>query len=367
MKKRETYRRNKEKNRAELQAGAETLSSMPRALNAALSTRCNLSCRMCEVRKIAWEIPRRTIDEIIGLFPFLERAVWQGGEVFLLDYFKEILEAAAPYENLRHEITTSAHLITPEWVKRIDRVRMDLNISVDAVSREVYESIRRGASFGTLLEKLDLLAVLKDRGRRQVLVMIATVMESNYRQLEQFIEFAREHGFNRLILQPVKGNFDNAENIFFRNDISALGLIADKRPLIRKKAQEYGIELLDLLPVPEAGRATLDNDEKEPGFLHPVEAEPREGESELFCYAPWQQLFIEWGGSVYPHCLCLQDGTNEHKKLGSVLQSSLDEIWNGTAMRSFRRKIKEGRMKEVCNPLCLSGAIDKSARNLPLR
>jgi len=315
---------------------------------------------MCEVRKIPWEIPRKVVKEIIHLFPYLRKIIWQGGEVFLLDYFKDLIGEANKFPNLTHEITTNGHLITEEWIEIINKIKLDLNISIDGVTEETYEYIRKGSKFSDLLRTLNLINEAREKGRNKILVLIATVMKSNYHELERFIDFARKYRFDRVLLQPIKGNFDNEENIFYHNDKKALQYIEEVKKRMKKEAWEAGIEFAEWLPTSSGSKQNAPCAEaKEKNFVE------HKGDR-LFCYAPWQQMFIEWGGSVYPHCLCIQDGLNENKEVGNVLEDTLSEIWNGESMQVFRKKIMENDFLNSCNPDCLSGLICADLRNIHL-
>jgi MoaA/NifB/PqqE/SkfB family radical SAM enzyme len=319
---------------------------------------------MCEVRKIDWQIPEKIIQEVASLFPYLQEIIWQGGEVFLVDYFRELLKQAGPYPNLVHEITTNGHLINEEWLDILNKINLNLNISIDGVTRQTYEYIRKGSRFEDLIKTLGFLNQAKDRGEGKslVLVMIVTVMRSNYYELEKIVDFARRYNFDRVVLQPIKGNYDNDENIFFYNDIKILRYIEELKPSIRKEAEDAGIKLVEWLPTFFGTKRSFpcgsDNGDKG----------KRESQRRLVCYAPWQQMFVEWGGGVYPHCLCIQDGPgNEPKKVGNVLRESLSEIWNGEKMQRFRRKILDGDFLELCNPDCLNGLISSDCRDIPIK
>ena len=83
---------NRKLNQLEIEQKKTILRSKVTSMVVTLTTRCNLSCIMCEEIKIPWDIPERTIKEIIALFPYLEQIIWQGGEVLILDNFKDFME-----------------------------------------------------------------------------------------------------------------------------------------------------------------------------------------------------------------------------------------------------------------------------------
>jgi MoaA/NifB/PqqE/SkfB family radical SAM enzyme len=357
------FKENIQLNRKEIQDKKAGLSSRPIRLNAVLTTNCNLSCLMCEVKKISWQIPQKTISEIVSFFPYLQEIVWQGGEVFLLDYFRELLEEASECRNLSHEITTNGHLINNQWLDIFDKINLTLNISIDGITKETYEHIRKGSKFEDLIRTLNLLNEIRSgkNANPLTLVLIVTTMKSNYREIRGIMRFAKKYKFDRVILQPVKGNFDKGENIFFDNDERILNYLDNVRQMIRKEAKDFKIKLVELLPIPFSSKN--DSAKKEINIGNDIF---HKGE-ELLCYAPWQQMFIEWGGNVYPHCLCIQDGPNELKLIGSVLKESLAEIWNGDRMRLFRKKISGNDFSNLCNPDCIKGLISADAREVPLK
>ncbi|MBU1124940.1 MAG: radical SAM protein [Candidatus Omnitrophica bacterium] len=346
-------------NEQEIARGETVLASKPRKLNIALTTACNISCIMCEAKKISWQVPEKTIKEVMAFFPYVERVIWQGGEVFLYPPFKEVLQEAARFPQITHEITTNAHMLNEEWIKLLGRMNLDINISVDAFSKDVYDYIRKGSRFEELLRILGLLHQARKENKQNVAVLIFTVIKSNYKELPQVVEFAKRYHFDRIIVQPVKGNYDNEENIFYRNNSEALAYIGRIKPLLKEQAKAAGIDLFEWLPTALTSSVSLDAPSGKPA------ASPVPGRKEIFCYAPWQQLFIEWGGKVYPHCLCVADGENTDRVIGNVLEEPLIQIWNSPKAQEFRRRMASGDIHTLCNNECLSGRIAANLRNIP--
>jgi tetratricopeptide (TPR) repeat protein len=181
------FLRNKVLNELEIAQGKTILSSLPRRLTVTLSNRCNLFCIMCLTRYVKWEIPARAIEELHTLFPYLEKVMWQGGEVFALDFFEEILEAGFQYPHLRQSIVTNGQLITQDLAQKLVKNNVELTVSIDGISKEVYEYIRKGADFQILIRNLKWVSDLKKKhNSNMVLNLNVAVMKSNYHQLEGF-------------------------------------------------------------------------------------------------------------------------------------------------------------------------------------
>ena len=66
-------------------------------------------------------MPEKTVDELVGLFPYLEVINWQGGEVFLVDYFEGLMNKASEYPNLKQQVVTNGSLLNERWAAKLAR------------------------------------------------------------------------------------------------------------------------------------------------------------------------------------------------------------------------------------------------------
>jgi MoaA/NifB/PqqE/SkfB family radical SAM enzyme len=340
-----TFIENKKLNQLEIEQKKIVLKSKVTSMVVTLTTKCNLSCIMCEEIKIPWDIPERTIKEIISLFPYLEQIIWQGGEVLILDYFKDFLEEAGKHPNLYQSIITNGLAITEELLPMLVRDNMELTFSIDAATKDLYESIRRKAKFEDLLANIKLINHMrkKQKLKNMSFRMHVVVMNSNYKELEKFVDFAKEHEFDALHLMPIWGNVDGEENIFYRKDKEALDYIKENIAKVEEKAKGYRINLLNSLPYS--------------GNSHEAKVEDRVVEKKMLCQMPWKRMVINPAGYICPACHCRQ-------MVGNVSEASLSDIWNSKGMREYRQKIAEGDCGYLCNPDCVNGIISEELRGL---
>lgn len=345
--------RNRLLNELEIAERKTILSSKIRRLTVTLSNRCNLSCIMCITHNVPWEIPKRTIKEIFSLFPYLEKVMWQGGEVFVLDYFEEILSYAYQFPNLRQSIVTNGQLITEKMAEQLVKNNAELTFSIDGITKDTYEYIRRKAKFDRLIRNIKLISELKKQYKSNTILNLnVAVMKSNYHQLEGFIDFAQEFGFEFICLMPIHIHLKTPEDIFTNQDMEALRFITEVSPKIEAKAKQYGIRLENRLSRLTEINLTEPDTNK---ILN------RGGEKKLLCHIPWQQLLIDYDGTVRPDCLCRIE-----KSAGSLLEnSSLEEIWNNKVMQEYRKRIVDNDYVDLCNPMCISGKITESHLKLP--
>jgi MoaA/NifB/PqqE/SkfB family radical SAM enzyme len=346
-------------NELEINQGRRVLDSKPRGLAITLTSRCNLRCIMCGVWKESWDIPYNTVKEIIGLLPYLERIFWQGGEVFLSPYFEELFERIVSYPNIRQDINTNGLFIDRHWAKKLAGACANIIFSIDGISRETYEYVRKGARFEDLLKSIEMFNAYRqsNSGRGSSTIINLVVMRSNYRELEGFIDFAKRYRFDRLQLTPV--DIDSQENIFLHRDTEALGYIERVMPQILKKAKDYGIEISNWLPGGGYSRSYQQGvglfqagqkSEAPPG-------NPNPDNNKLSCYWPWQFLFIDCQGQVRPQCFCI-------RQVGNVCDNTIEEIWNNDLMQSYRRRLYENDYRNWCDYRCISGKISREALSL---
>lgn len=354
-------------NEMEIIKGKTIIESKPRGLAITLTNNCNIKCIMCSVWKNPWNIPEKTINEIIEILPYLERIFWQGGEVFLSPYFEGLLEEISRYPNVRQDINTNGLLINEKWARKLVMSNANIIFSVDGITKQTYENIRRGARFEDLLRNIELFSeyvydyAMKStpKKRRCSTIINLVVMKSNYRELEGFVDFAKKYKFDKLQINPV--DMDGPENIFLYNDTQAVSFIEKVMPDILRKAKECGVSIFNWLPLSKEPQLPAKNEE---GFKEKQLNDIREGvcgreehRNRLSCYWPWQFLFIDSGGKVRPQCFC-------KKEVGNVQNNSIKEIWNNQVMQEYRRKLFANDFEEWCEKRCVSGSISKEALGL---
>jgi MoaA/NifB/PqqE/SkfB family radical SAM enzyme/predicted Zn-dependent protease len=365
-----TFYNNKILNEIEISQGKTVLESKPLGLWVTLTTRCNLRCVMCNIWKRPFDLHSKTIKEIINYFPYLEKLYWQGGEVFLSEYFEELLERTSDYPHIEQNINTNGILINEKWASKFSGKNISLTFAIDGITKETYEKIRRGARFEDLIRSIELVNIQKGRDRDSrnldsskgiTTIMSFMVMKSNYRQLEGTLDFTKRYNFDYLQIYPIDGTIDQ-ENIFVHKDREAIRYINEVKHRVEEKAREYGIRLLMRLPEDKA--AAGDNHDKGGQQDNSCGQGPKRrlsaGDANVnacassfsetricpelrdgFCYLPWQHLFLDGTGEVRPSCYC-------QESVGDIKYSSLEEVWNGDKMRSYRQRILNRQYYGLC-------------------
>jgi len=327
-------------NEIEILQRKTVLKSKIKRLWVTVTTRCNIRCRTCGLWSNPWDLPRKTADEVIELFPYLERVVWLGGEVFLYKFFDELFQKGLAFPHLQQQIITNGVILNEEWIKKILKAGAELTISVDGTTKDVYEYIRTGASFEKLIENIRIVNELRQKYHSKTKIRMNTlIMKSNYHQIEEFVDFAKRYNFDQLSLLAVHFDEDPAENILYsKKDDQAMEYITAAIPKVRQKAKAYNIDLDILLPTEDLKFDEFDEQNKKTASSN---------EGTLHCKMPWKYLFICDDGKVYLTGSCI-------KTIGNIYESSIDEIWNSQQAQFYRESMLKNQFQGLCRPECMT-------------
>lgn len=341
----EIYSENRKINKQEIENKSIFLESKPRRLMLVLTSKCNLSCIMCDRKGNNYSLSEESIKGIIRFFPYLDSIMWQGGEVFIVDYFKEFFQEAMRYPQLVQEINTNGLLIDNEWVNLLQKANTRLIFSIDSTEKEVYEHIRKGAKFENLMNNINLLNEIKQDAKdlKITKTINIVIMRSNYKLLDKFIDFALKYKFSGLNFLKISGNACPQENIFQPIDAEALNYLRKEFPGVIEKCRGLNITISHELSSIIC--------EREDALR---EAPQMDKENKLFCLMPWVSLFIDGSqnGMVYPECLC-------RRPIGNIFKHTLEEIWNNNNVQNYRKRIVNGNLENWCNNHCVNGSANK--------
>lgn len=230
-------------------------------------------------------------------------------------------------------------------------MNIDITFSIDGVTKDVYEYIRKGSRIEDLLKSICRINEVKKKYGRIRTSINSVIMKSNYQQLELFVDFARTHKFDALTLVRIDENFDSQENIFYRKDLVAQQHIKNVLPNMTKKAKDYGIELINYIYPDNDMAATLNvnidqNNVVSKDFV-------AQANSTAICYLPWRELVVDVIG-VRPDCRC-------PVMAGTIFEMTLADIWNGQTMQLYRNKLLNHDQANFCRCECVQGVIPTKA------
>lgn len=312
---------------------------------------CNLRCAMCAIRVRRDNRPaaraymqpdlfRRTVDALPGL----ERLHLQGlGEPLLSPHFFGMAAYAA---SKGVAVTASSNLtLLDEAAARalVESGLQCLHVSVDGASAAVYESIRKGASFGRLLANIRLLEKAKDgaQSRLPALRMTVVLMRRNLAELTRLVELASGLAMEQVFIQGLCHSFQEP------------GLPAHYAPM-REYAQREGLadappeEIAERFGEARARAVTLGIDLRLPPRPGDDASPGRAGQGA--CDWPETGIYISYQGYVMPCCMA---ATPDRVNFGKTRGNDIADIWNGRASGAFRQRLASADPPDICKSCAL--------------
>ncbi len=320
-------------NEAEILQEKTILKSRPRQMQVLLTTKCNLKCIMCSVRKGNYEISEKHLAFLREQIPYLERILWQGGEVFLYKNFCELLDLAGRH-NVIQGFITNGLLLDDKNIDLILKYNISLSISIDAVTKEIYEKIRFGGKFENLIKVLEKLNEKRKENKHFSYVMATVIMNDNYNQVEQMVNFALKYGFKEIWFQLVRGNPQmslnkDQEQEFFNlirkaknskieihtNTNYKAYFLGQKEEI--KQEETYSVSNVENIDMPKTN--SVQNIDNIQNIFN----------KNLICLAPWKTIFFDIDGKYKSSCYC-------HKY--EVYDENSD-FWNSDSIIKARENI----------------------------
>lgn len=346
-------------NRLEHELQHAHLRSMPRCLGVVLSNHCNIGCVHCYQPKNGDNLlqPRAIGEslrrEFASLYPYLTTLRLQGGELFAIPGFPELLDdvgalAGRPIVS----ISTNATLIDEGWAERIVRTPLqNVTVSIDGARPDTFARLRRGSRLEDVLANVQRIQRWKEKlGSEYPYVdSFFVVMRSNFREIPDYVRMVRELGLVAVSLQTLEITRENGARfptLDREETIADRAEVVELHRLVRETIERERPHIL----IRTSGLTTLfeqhDLDaafvaEEEHG-LYPDADGATAGGREL-CPNPWTTLFVVENGDVH---LCFLS-----EPVGNVYEEPLVSIWNSPRAVAKRSRMAAGRYRASgCSP-----------------
>lgn len=372
-------------NQVEYQMGFSYLESLPRHMTIVLGNGCNIDCPHCYQEKNGdnllrnKEIGKILRREFLQLYPQLETLRIQGGEVFALKGFKDLIHDVTYMTNRPLiSISTNGTLIDDAWCNRIVEIPFQsITFSFDAGTKTTFEKMRRGANYETVVNNVRRLQTLKKTKKSWYPVIDAfyVIMRSNFREVQEFLDLMLELEIYEVSFQTLLVDDRNLlrEPDLLDEQLQDSVEIIELHEILNHALRNYrekfdsisfcGIKnLFDKIGLPS------DFLNEESSSLYPVQAKTQvshnsiarpatphyelstppscfnKGVADKQCPNPWTTLFITENGDV---SLCFLSDP-----VGNLYETPLVEIWNCPAAIAKRSRMLTGKYtKSGCSKL----------------
>jgi len=256
---------------------------------------CNLRCPFCAVTFKNWGPYRRGYMELALFKRIIDEGVENGlcsvklslrGEPMLHPKLVEMVRYAKDKGILDIYFNTNATLLDEDKINRLIDAGLDrISISIEGITKEVYESYRVGAKYEDILSNVKALRLIRDRlGLSYPQIRVQTVLLPEL-----------EEGFPRYV--------------------------------------EFWQGIADEVAYVDTRRETSDDDHR--GLV-----------ADWACPFLWQRMAILWDGTLLP---CLMHGVSDFNlmSLGNVKEVSIKEMWQSKKAAQYRQLHKSGQAHEL--------------------
>jgi radical SAM protein with 4Fe4S-binding SPASM domain len=298
----------------------------PRAMLVSPVTQCNLNCIHCISRHSRDQLSVLSDDEWASLAKeaaagrLLHVRTDYSGDLLFADrrhggWLDRMMSLGIPFA-----ITTHANDLTADYTERLMRSKLfSINFSLDSLDPDDYPRIRRGARpLREVVENIRRFMIARNKERPDIETILSFVlMRRNLDSLWPAIDLAAELGVNALM---------GAHLHVYTSDMTEESLLLDPA--------RYARAYFALIARARARGVSL-------GLPPPVTAAVAGRRSHMPCPYPWSTSVLLGNGDVMACCM---PGT----KVGNIREGGFERVWNGPAMREFRRRVNTDTPPEPC-------------------
>jgi len=322
------------------------LLKRPSEVEFEITTRCGLRCVMCEhtywdhTSYAKQDITFKDIRKIVEPWTNLKYVGIQGmGNPFLNKEFRQIIRYLDD-KGIFINVVENFCEVKDEDMETIVRHVNRIDLSLDAVTKELYESIRPGSNFDGVERNLKKCVELKKRLKRPFPTFFVRIVafKENYTEIEKIIKFVGDLDLNQ------GGNVSI--------EISGL-LVFDKIADLVGDSVEAPKEIIE---------KCIDTAKKYPNirlkFARSKENPPVES-----C-AKWVQPFVMANGDVVFDCgvMMSDNRLNLHSEtFGNIIEKSIDQIWQGKNYAEMRENVNNIK-KSIPAPCATCRSFDAGKR-----
>lgn len=303
--------------------------------------RCNETCPMCNVYKLADKDREMSTEEWMDVIDqFAELGVAgisiTGGEPLVR---QDILELVRHIKSHKIPVSMSTNgllLRRKGLAEELLKAGLDsIAISIDgATAQEHDESRGQKGAFDRTMEAFDILVEAREKLglKDKVYITLATVINAhNYVHVEDLMKLAKEKGVDNVSLNPVQDTYvfnpeDRPKELLFEDGGAEITKIPET---LKRLSREYGL---------------LDSSS---GYLNTLDEFFRHKPLPVQCHAPYFSIYVDCFREILP----CGGYFYECRKVMALGDKSLKEIWYSTDYQKVRDELKDCR---ACYYSCMS-------------
>ncbi len=321
-----------------------------------ITYRCNLRCPYCYLgqkeKQLQNELSAEEWLDVIKQIPRFANISIIGGEPFVKKGFLDVYHAASKRTPGRVNIYSNGILLTEELVEDFIKNKLLLySFSIDAWGENHDRSRCCSGAFDTLVEKTEMMmSIMKKRHHKFLTDVKTLLLPDNHEDLLKLYEWCSKVGIDFFSITLLRNN-QLRQYPILREEFTE-EFYKTKYPLeLYFDINSFEAVYKELLKIAKHSSTKIrwaprfkPNEEgiKQMRYFY---EHGQDDVKELYepCVIPFSGLFINPEGDVYP-CLAY--------KVGSVRETSLKEIINGTKYKCFRKNLKASKVFSACQLCC---------------
>ena len=200
-------------NKVDLLETYQRMAPKPKTVALGHDTSCNLYCTTCRdsicIEKGNQLEKKLRLSEAVNrkVIPDCEFLIMAGdGEVFLSKVYESIYfsESMKKIKFLRF-LTNGMLFNERKWIeiRKHTDARIMLTVSIDAATKESYETIRRGGNFDVLKKNMEYAAQLRKTGELSYLRFNFVVQKMNYKEMPRFVQWGLDLGIDEVFFTKI--------------------------------------------------------------------------------------------------------------------------------------------------------------------
>lgn len=323
----------------------------PEVLHIDLTNRCNFNCLACWCRSplledkampdwekkliIPFGIIRSIFDDLDNMGGLRQVKLVGGGEPFMHPDILSIVEyIKGKGKNIEIDINTNFSLVTKEIAEKLIELGVDsLTVSLWAGTPGIYAAVHPNQTEATFKRIGEVLRFIKAQKLQLKVdsprvIIHDVILNRNYTDLKQMIDFALDVGADDIQFVPVDPVKDRTEGLLLNDSEKEELLLVLNDLKTNYDSQTFKYTKSD-------GRSIKLSDFN--GFMRRIEMLNTASGSydenvvdEIPCYVGWLFARIMATGNVVPCC------KGHRMTMGNVYKNSFKEIWNSFTYNEFR-------------------------------
>jgi radical SAM protein with 4Fe4S-binding SPASM domain len=306
--------------------------------NIEITTRCNLSCAHCArsfVKTPGEDMPLERFRQVLSLLPHAYRVTLVGlGEPLLHPRIADLVAEAAS-RGRRVGLVTNAMLLDRDQARALLAAGLhSIAFSIDAPDQELASEIRPGTDLERVIGNIrSFLEVMKETRPISTAVFTA-VSTKTVPRLEELMDVIAGLGVHVLMMSDLNFEENQAKTLWKNADAGTAGMV--RKAVARAFSKK--LPVLSVHGLEEFGLSAR----YDKFLLIPPDSLYQRSTKRRWCCSPWQTVPVNVRGDVTV-CDCQPEAV-----AGNILSEPFSDIWNGEAMKRYRRQMQSPDPPKKC-------------------